>query len=122
MTPHPLILAELQKYKGGKFVPKDVVSGANLEWQGRLYEYRLNGDHVTDIEDHHAHVHIELAAWKMVRKHAKSVGRNALADDLTNEIRIYAIDFRDKYELLGSGPTDADALLAALEKINAKEN
>ena len=68
----------------------------------------------------HAPVYIELAAWKRVRAWCQSQGLMMHVDDDDDQPSIYCGPASEP-RMLGTGPDDATALLAACRWINEQE-
>lgn len=122
MTTHAEILKELHAFRGGEFVPKDGV-GVRLESrQIRGGFYWGRGEDYCQAVD--AHAHIREAAWKAVRWWIKEKGRDHMGRLMVEELCPAApvcIAYQyigGKSILLGYGPDDATALLAAMKFVN----
>jgi hypothetical protein len=119
MTPHAEILSVLAA-EFPKWVPKR--NGDLLGWDQRYMHgfcWTSTSTGRTKCDDYTAHLAIRDAAWGVVRWWcSKNLGSMSVSEG--NPILIgfdsYSGDSR-KDVWLGSGPTDADALLAALKYI-----
>lgn len=89
---------------------------------GRLHDsyawIDFNGQYVVS-DNLDAHVHIERAAWRVVREWCKARGTFMLLSDTHSDGIAIGVPERQESGLvmanvLGSGATDADALLACL--------
>jgi hypothetical protein len=122
MTPHAEILSVLAA-EFPKWVPKDHV--------GWPLKQRATGIFFENPDDpsefwalqHFAHLAIEKAAWGVVRwwcKRQPGRGGMLVDDEAIGELRLGILYIEPESDVvieLGSGPTDADALLAALKYI-----
>lgn len=116
MNTHAEILKELQKFRGGEFVPKDVV-GVRLESrQIRGGFYWGRGEDYCQAID--AHAHIELAAWKAVREWCTKKNCRLMIDSRGGRTNLVRVNEDAMGWGLKTHPTDADALLATMKFIN----
>jgi hypothetical protein len=124
MTPHAEILSVLAA-EFPKWVPKDDV-GWPLKNRatGIFFERPDDPSEFWYPLKQYAHLAIREAAWGAVRwwcDTQENDGENGLSllwrrDRKTGMEHLYGVDYLG-HQLLGSGPTDADALLAALKYI-----
>ena len=133
MTTHSNILTQLTRYKGGSFSPE-------ITYHDILGYIRPSGCiEVTDdgrsfleksflpVRNVDAHVHIEQQAWKAGRDWCESkqeYGCGLMVRERPN-ISILKVTggagTMIGFQLLGTAPTDADALLAMMKFINGDQ-
>ena len=115
---HAALLAELP----GEFIPKYESLGLTSHIEdGELWFYwHHNRNFHQEAGRYDAHSHIELAAWKRVRAWCQSQGLMMHVDDDDDQPSIYCGPASEP-RMLGTGPDDATALLAACRWINEQE-
>jgi hypothetical protein len=123
MDDHAAILEWLHAHRPGE-VPKDDI-GRRLEFWPNIRSFRWVGAEAVGWEcrPYNAHAHIELAAWRVVRKHCQMDGGGLLIDDslFADHVGLMHAHHDRETSMVGSGPTDAAALLAALRWIGGQE-
>src|SRR5688572_13293241 len=130
MTVHAEILRVLGE-RWGELVPRitenPTIRLCHLEGT-RQYEWRyVSGGREHYCRQDDAHAHIELAAWKAVRGWCRQQDAGLIVSDIGHTPVGITVAWMSKdvgdsrpmqfYRPLGNGPTDADALLAALNTI-----
>jgi len=116
-TKYAELLAELTKYKGGEFVPKDGRKDKLVFRRGGFYWGR--GEDYCQAKD--ARAHIELTAWHAVREWCDE--QQAAMVITHSGVRTFITIEKTKEqwwnnEPIGFGDDDATALLSALRTIN----
>lgn len=123
MTTHAAILAQLEKYEGGRFVPTkgglSMRNNAGYYWEDQDW-----------MEDFDAESHIERAAFRAVmhwceeRNHDMRLLQGKRHIEGGTAVQEMWVDYRDGCEfcceLLGSGPDEPAMWLAAMKYINGE--